>query len=311
MESVQPLKEYDIVGLGVSTLDLLTIVEDFSSGDRVQKAVDAKFQGGGPVATALVAAAKLGAKVAMIDSLGDDLVGKLILEEFETYGVITDRIKVTKNTTSSIASIWIKKSDGKRSIAYRPGTSPELTKNDLPRDAIAKAKILHMNGRHLECCLEACQVAKKNHVKTSFDGGGGRYRPELDSLIPLMDICIVAKDFSEKYTKTSNIDDAAQYFLDRGCEIFVVTDGENGSHIFSQTGEHFHYPAFRAVKVIDTTGCGDVYHGVFLFSLASGMSLTECAKRASAAAAINAQSIGGRRMLTTMPDLIKFISQST
>jgi sugar/nucleoside kinase (ribokinase family) len=311
MESKRPVKDYDLVGIGVSTLDLLTIVEDFSSGDSVQKAVDAKFQGGGPVATALVAAAKLGAKVAMVDSLGDDLVGKLILEEFKSYGVITDRIKVTQHTTSSIASLWIKEFDGKRSIAYRPGTSPELTKNDLPRDAIANAKILHINGRHLQCCLEACKIAKNHHVKTSFDGGGGRYCPELDSLIPLMDICIVAKDFSEQYTKTNNIENAARYFLENGCELFVLTDGENGSYIFSQTGEHFHYPAFRTVKVIDTTGCGDVYHGVFLFSLASGMTLTECARRASAAAAINAQSIGGRGMLTTMPDLIKFISQST
>ena len=76
---------YDIVGIGVSTLDILTIVKEFPSEDSVQQAIDAKFQGGGPVATALVAAAKLGAKVAMIDSLGDDSVGQSILEEFNSY----------------------------------------------------------------------------------------------------------------------------------------------------------------------------------------------------------------------------------
>ena len=141
MEFSQSMKDYDIVGLGVSTLDLLTIVEKFSFEDSVQKAIDAKFQGGGPVATALVAAAKLGAKVAMIDSLGDDFIGKSILEEFKRYGVITDRIQITPGKTSSIASVWIREGDGKRSIAYRPGNAPELTGDDISVEIIKKAKI--------------------------------------------------------------------------------------------------------------------------------------------------------------------------
>ena len=308
MEFSRSLKDYDIVGIGVSTLDLLTIIEDFSSGDSVQQAIEAKFQGGGPVATALVAAAKLGAKVSMIDSLGDDFIGQSILEEFRRYGVFTDQIQITPDKTSSIASVWIRERDGKRSIAYKPGTAPELTEADLPIEVIKKAKILHLNGRHIRCCLEACKLAKEYQTKISFDGGGGRYRSELDPLIPWIDIGIVARDFAEKYSKTSNIDYAAQCFLDRGWELVVITDGEDGSYIYSEQGEHFHYPAFSVARVVDTTGCGDVYHGVFLFSLVSGLTLPESARRASAAAAINTQKIGGRGMLITMPELMDFLN---
>ncbi len=275
MEFSQSVKDYDIVGIGVSTLDLLTIVKDFSGEESVQKAIDAKFQGGGPVATALVAAAKLGAKVAMIDSVGDDLIGQSILEEFNKYGVITKHIQITPGKTSSIASIWIREGDGQRSIVYRPGSSPELTDDCISLETIKKAKILHLNGRHLQCCLKACSLAKENGVKISFDGGGGRYRSELDPLIPFIDICIVARDFAEKYTKTKNLQNAAQCFLDRGCELVVITDGENGSDIFSKYEENFHQPAFKLEKVVDTTGCGDVYHGVFLFSLISGLTLAQ------------------------------------
>ena len=233
---------YDIVGIGVSTLDILTIVKEFPSEDSVQKAVDAKFQGGGPVATALVVAAKLGAKVAMIDSLGDDSVGQSILEEFNSYGVITGHIQITPGTTSSIASVWIRESDGQRAIAYRPGNAPELINNDISLEIIKKAKILHLNGRHLQTCLKACRLAKEHGVKISFDGGGGRYRDELDPLIPLIDICIVARDFAEKYAKTTNIQNAAQYFLDQGAELVVITDGDRGSYIFSRQAENFHQP---------------------------------------------------------------------
>ena len=349
MEFSQSVKDYDILGIGVSTLDLLTIVQDFSVEESVQQAIDAKFQGGGPVATALVAAAKLGARVAMIDSLGNDFIGKSILEEFDKYGVITNHIQITSGKTSSIASVWIRERDGKRSIAYKPGNSPELTDDDISLATIKKAKILHLNGRHLQCCLKACRLAKENGVKISFDGGGGRYRSELDPLMPFIDICIVARDFAEKYTRTNNVQNAAQCFLDQGCELVVITDGENGSHIFSKFEENFHQPAFKLEKVVDTTGCGDVYHGVFLFSLISGLTLAqlypkgldpsdvypirgyystkmgqararegkhesltlrEAAKRATAAAAINTQRIGGRGMLSTMSEIIEFMQKN-
>ncbi len=306
MKFSQSVKEYDIVGIGVSTLDILTIVPEFAAKEGVQQAIDAKFQGGGPVATALVAAAKLGAKVAMIDSLGDDFVGQAILKEFNSYGVITKHLKITSGKTSSIASVWIRERDGQRAIAYRPGNAAELTDNDLNLEIIKKAQILHLNGRHLQCCFAACKLAKQHGVKISFDGGGGRYRSELDPLIPLIDICIVARDFAEKYAKTTNIQNTAQCLLNQGCELVVITDGDRGSYIFTQT-ENFHQPAFKLDKVVDTTGCGDVYHGVFLFSLISGMSLRESAQRATAAAAINTQRIGGRGMLSTMSEITDFI----
>ena len=307
LEKATAEKDYDIVGIGVSTLDLLTIVKEFSSEDSVQQAIDAKFQGGGPVATALVTAAKLGAKVAMIDALGDDLIGQSILEEFIRYGVITKHIQIAPGKTSSIASIWIRERDGQRSIAYRPGNASELKEDCISAEIIKKAKTIHLNGRHLQCCFQACKLAKKHGVKISFDGGGGRYRSELDPLIPLIDICIVARDFAEKYSKKAKLQNAAQCFLDRGCELVVITDGENGSHIFSQQEENFYQPAFELAKVVDTTGCGDVYHGVFLFSLLSGSTLRESAQRATAAAAINTQCIGGRGRLAALPEIIDFM----
>lgn len=306
MEFSQPAKEYDIVGIGVSTLDVLTIIDNFPSEESVQKAVNSKFQGGGPIATALATAANMGGKVAMIDSLGDDFVGQYILNEFSKYGVVCSQIQVTSNTTSSLASVWIRKRDGKRAIAYHPGSAPVLTESYEDTELIKKANIIHVNGRHIQFCLKACRLARANKVKTSFDGGKGRYRSELIPLIPLIDICIVASDFAYKYSNTTSIENAAQRFLECGCDLVVITDGESGSFIFSKD-EHFHQPAFSIENVVDTTGCGDVYHGVFLFSLSRGFTLKQSAKFASAAAAINAQYIGGRGMLATMSEVAAFI----
>ena len=112
--------------------------------------------------------------------------------------------------------------------------------------------------------------------------------------------------------KTNNIEHAAQSFFSQGAELVAITDGENGSHIFSkqvnQTIEYYFQPAFKLDKVVDTTGCGDVYHGVFLSCLVAGMTLQESALRATAAAAINTQRIGGRGMLSSMSEILEFIN---
>lgn len=161
MEFSQSITEYDIVGIGVSTLDLLTIVEEFSFEDSVQKAVDAKFQGGGPVATALAAASQLGANVAMIDSIGDDFIGQSILQEFKKYGVVTNNIQITSDTTSSIASVWVYNRDGKRAIAYSPGNSPELTEHDIPLEVIKKTQIIHTTWKTFSMLSQNLSLSKR------------------------------------------------------------------------------------------------------------------------------------------------------
>ena len=64
---------FEVIGLGVSTLDILSLVEAFPSGDGVQRARAVAVQGGGPVSTAIVTAAALGARTAMIDEIGDEI----------------------------------------------------------------------------------------------------------------------------------------------------------------------------------------------------------------------------------------------
>jgi sulfofructose kinase len=299
-------KKWDVVGLGVSTIDILTVVDDFPSGEDVVKAHDSAVQGGGPVATAIFTLGILGAKVRMIDRLGDDWRGRLILKEYEEAGVSTDLISIDPSTGSSLATILVRKRDGKRSIIYAPGSEKELEMEDVPFDAISSAKILHVNGRHWRACLAACEHARKNGTYVSFDGGAYRYRPEIRLLVAMSDICIVALDFARRYSKTDDVDKAAGSFLNAGPSIVAITDGLNGSWIFSSEKESFHQPAFRLPKVIDTTGCGDAYHGAFLFGLLQGLRLRNTAEVASMVAAMNSQKLGGRAGLPTLEALRVF-----
>lgn len=299
----------EVIGLGASTVDILSLVDHLPTEDEDMQAVDISVQGGGPVATAMVTLARLGARTAMVDSIGDDWRGSLIRNEFGREGVSVDYLKVGLGWTSPTSCILVKKDNGARSILWAPGSSPELSPDDLPDAAIASARILHVNGRHWTACLAAARIARQAGVRVSFDGGAGRYRPELDELVPLTDICIVARDFAEKYTRETEIEKAAQMLLSIGPGLVVITGGTAGSWIFPGDDPPFHQPAYPMRHVVDTTGCGDSYHGAFLFGLLRGMDLRKTASFASAVAAINTQQLGGRRGLPTLDQVNSFLAE--
>lgn len=300
--------EYDVVGLGVSTIDLLMVVDELPGGELVQKAHATAVAGGGPVATALVALARLGAKTAMLDRLGDDLFGRMILEDFGREGVDTSGIAIAQGKSSSQASILVRRRDGARAITFAPGDSGELDAADLPAQTIRAARILHLNGRHPDASLRAVRVAHEAGVKVSFDGGSHRFQPAHRELMPLVDICVVAREYAEAFTGESDSRKAARSLLEKGPGIVAVTCGTAGSYVAARGGETFHQAAFPVEPVTDTTGAGDAYHGAFLFALIRGCSLRDSARMASAAGALNTRALGGREALPTFAELEAFLS---
>lgn len=297
----------DVVGLGVSTIDLLQVVDRLPGTELVQKAHDCIISGGGPVATAIVAAARLGAATAMIDRIGDDLFGRMVLDEYLGAGVETSGIIVEGGRTSSKASILVRKADGARAITYSPGDAGDLPPAHIKEEQIRSAGILHLNGRHFEASLHAARLARKAGASVSFDGGAHRYQSEHLELIPLIDICIVAEEYASSCTGKGDVDAAADALLQAGPKLVVITQGKAGSWICPREGERFHQRSYEAGEVVDTTGAGDAYHGAFLFGLARGYTLKEAAKLASAVGVLNTRSLGGRHALPTLPEVECFL----
>jgi len=300
-------KRYDVVGLGVSTIDQLMQLDHLPAEEEILRADAYSIQGGGPVATAIVALARLGARTAMIDAVGADWRGDVICSEYAREGVDTQLLIRRAGHTSPTALVLVRRPAGTRTIVWSPGTAPELTVDEIPWSAIDQAAFLHVNGRHGDACLRACEYARQHDVQVSFDGGAGRYREETRRLVPLADVCIVALEFAALYTGEPEPARAGPALLAAGPSLVAITDGLRGSWVFARDGTFFHQPAFR-VDVVDTTGCGDCYHGAFLFGLVRGMELRRTATRASAAAALNTRALGGRKGLPTLAEVDAFVS---
>ena len=298
---------FDICGIGMSLLDLLQVVEEFPSEEGITEAKECHFMGGGPVPTALCAASRLGSKVAVIDRIGDDWRGHFLAEEYRQFGVDTDHLLLESEKTTSLASVLIRQRDGGRHVVFSPGTFTPLRTEELPVETLEKTKILHLNGRHWPACLEAAKIVRKAGGLVSFDGGANRFDPKFSELIELAHIAVVARDFAEKFSGSDELADQLAALIGLGAEVAGITDGASGSWFATGEGEVFHQSAFP-VSVVDTTGCGDAFHGGFLHAHARGWNVRESAMFASAVAAQNATAPGGRGNLPTLEEVLERIA---
>ena len=333
-----PQKEIDILGIGASTLDRFIVVDHYPTGREVQQVVSSTTDGGGPVATALAVAGKYGARTAMIDSIGDDMVGRHILDDFKKYNVNTNAIQVESGTNSGVATILVKQSTGERAVFFERSTATEPDFLEVHKQLIEDAYILHINGRHRQLMRSAMAVAKEAGTIISLDGGAQRYDEDMKPITEDSHIVIVARDYAEKYTGTTNLEDACRIIHDRGALIAGITDGANGSYFVWPDGTAYRCDPFPQKSIVDTTGAGDSFHGAFLANLAHiinhmkeqetistskshGASiravelLKHCAHSdlekaaifASAVASLNTQGIGGRSPLPTLQSVQELI----
>ena len=336
--SMFPQKNIDIVGIGASTLDRFIVVDHYPTGREVQQVVSSTTDGGGPVATALAVAGKYGARTVMIDSIGDDMVGRHILDDFEKYNVNTDAIQVERGAKSGVATILVKHSTGERAVFLERSTAVEPKFLDSHKRLINDSMILHINGRHRTLMRAAIDVAKDVGTIISLDGGAQRYDEEMKPITKDSHIVIVARDYAEKYTGTTNLEEACRIIHNRGALIAGVTDGANGSYFVWPDGTSYRCEPFPQDSVVDTTGAGDSFHGAFLAKLSNILhsesakvsstnavqgdtslcaiellkgcthsDLEKAAIFASAVAALNTQGIGGRSPLPSLDQVHKLM----
>ena len=80
---------FDIVGLESPCVDLNINVKNFPTPDGGERVLESSWQGGGKVATGMIAAARLHAKGAFIGTVGDDSYGEFCRRDFEAHGIDT------------------------------------------------------------------------------------------------------------------------------------------------------------------------------------------------------------------------------
>jgi len=294
----------DMVGLGYCGLDYLCLLPGIPLDDKVE-ILESLTQGGGPSATATYAAARLGSATAFASAVGDDERGRQILAGLREGGVDVGAIAVRPGAESPAAFCWIDAPTGKRSIAWTKGAAVPLAPGELDLELIGKAKVLHLDGHQTKAALAAAAHARSKGVDVSIDAG--TLVPDIEKLLELCDIVIASEKFAARFTGDSDPASSVRKLFGSNRKFAAVTSGSEGSVGFD--GETLFRQAAFPVKVVDSTGAGDVFHGAFVHRFAHGGTWADCLRFAAAVAALKCTKFGGRTGIPTLAETEMFLKE--
>ncbi len=295
----------EVIGIGSTVYDTLMVVDGFPPEDTKIMGLETKVQGGGPCATALVAAARLGVSSAYLGTVGDDPFGDYMLADLQHWGVDTVHVRREPGAISFHAVVLLSRANGSRTCIWNPGTVKPPTPEDLDVEVLRHAQVLHLDGHMLEAAIHAAKLCNQLGVKVSYDAGGTY--PGVKRLMPYVDHLIPSEEFALKITGEATAENAAvKLFDDYQPELVVLTQGVRGGLLYDGKAmkRYESYP----VDVVDSNGCGDTFHGAFVAAYIKGMPPEAACRYASAAAAIKCTRLGARHGMPTDAECRAFLA---
>lgn len=293
-----------IVGVGANVYDTLAVLPNYPREDTKIKAESMIAAGGGPCATGIVAAAKLGESTAFLGCVSDDAIGDYLIGDFKRYGVNTGYIRKKAGCRAFTSFVLLSKHAASRTVVFDRGTLPPLELDEDMHAAVQSAEILMVDGNDMAAALEAAKIAKESGTKVLYDAGG--LYENVESLLPYADILIPSEEFALGFTKAANVEEAARVLYQRfQPEVVVITQGKDGGVMYDGNSIR-RYGAFK-VNAVDTNGAGDVFHGAFAFAVTRGYDYYRCCVFSSAVSALKCTRIGAREGIPSLCETIEFL----
>ena len=265
----------DVAALGELLIDFATISVDGEGYPTM-----AAHPGGAP-ANFLAALAKFGASTALLGKVGTDTFGKLLTDTLKKAGIETRGLVAAGDTFTTLAFVTFDES-GDREFAFsrKPGADTRLTFGELDLSLIDEAKVFHFGT--LSLTDEPARSATVRAVAYAKQGGKLiTYDPNLRK--PLwrdMDECrrqllwglgqadvVKISDEEVAFLFGMDAEEGARHILDNfGVKLVFVTCGAEGCFFRNPIASGW-VPGLKNIKVIDTTGAGDIFGGSAVWKL--------------------------------------------
>ena len=339
------MKSIRVIGFGAMNLDELYRVQSVLADDETT-IKEHKSTPGGSAANTIYGLAKLGINTGFAGAIGSDEEGKFLTEDFRNVGTDVSQIKI-KDSAQTGSVLGLTDSHGKRALYVGPGANSLLKREDISLDYMAQAELIHLSSFADDEQFELQKWIVTNlpqSVKVSFTPGAIYTRKRLSALAPILAktrILFTNESEIKELAKTKFFEAGAQRFLDKGCQMVIVTLGKgtlqkiNTSQL---TFEFVNYPKILSTygtsdymasenetelrfgsyvadannKYIieskpghreDTTGAGDAFATGFLYGLLNRKGLEECGFLGDTVAQFSIAKMGARQGLPTLTEL--------
>lgn len=289
--------------IGHASFDItfpLNVFPKENTKNRVKKIVEC---GGGPASNAAYLLGKWNTNPYFIGIVGNDIYGKTIKEELKSVNVNIDYMEDSSKYGTTLSIVIVSKEKGSRTtLAYKnPNMKMEKQNIDIKPD------ILLVDGQEYELSMN---VIRNNPNMISIIDAG-RATEEVIDLCKNVNYIVCSKEFAEEvtgikinYRKSETFN---QLFI-KLMELFpnkkyVVTLEDKGSMFLD--GDYVKLMPTYKMKVKDTTGAGDIFHGAFTYGIANNYTLEESVKLGNIAGALSTTNIGARNSVPTLKEVMK------
>ena len=266
---------YDVVAMGELLIDFTCVSTDGEGYPTM-----AAHPGGAP-ANFLAALAKFGTSAALLGKVGNDAFGKLLIGTLDQAGIGTSGIIMADDVFTTLAFVTLDETGNREfSFSRKPGADTCLSYDELNMELIDNAKVFHFGT--LSLTDEPARTTTYKAVAYAKNAGKLiTYDPNLrkplwkdleeakKQLIWGMTMADVVKisDEEVEFLWGLGVEEGADYILKNfGVKLVFVTCGADGCY-FKNAVASGKVPSLSNIKVVDTTGAGDIFGGSAVYKL--------------------------------------------
>ena len=297
---------YDILGFGCVAVDELLYVDRYPGPDAKTR-IDGKDRSlGGLAGASLITGARLGARCAYAGILGRDDLSQYALDVFKEEGVSTQTTPIVEGARPAHSVIIVDRERQTRNIFFDlDGVTPPAPESIDPA-LVCSTAVLFVDHFGVEGMTRAVSIAREAGIPIVADFERFEF-PGFLELEKVVDHLIVSKDYALAFTGAKTAEEAVSTLWNADREVVVVTTGPDGGWYRDRShGSSEQFEAFE-VETLDTTGCGDVFHGAYAVGLTRGLDVAARLRFAAAAAALKASRRGGHLAIPTREEVEAFI----
>lgn len=257
----------DVVALGELLIDF-TCIDFDAEGYPTMKA-----HSGGAPANFLATLAKLGSKTAMLGKVGNDIFGKLLVDSIGRAGIETDGLVTSDDVFTTLAFVSLDKAGNREfSFSRKPGADTCISYDELNLSLIECTRIFHFGTVSLtneparSTTRKAVEYAKSQGKLITYDPNLRKSlwkdiqtaKTELLWGLTKADI-VKMSDEEANFLWSVGVEESADYVLKNfDVKLVFVTCGADGCY-FKNRCASGHVPGLSGIKVVDTTGAGDIF----------------------------------------------------
>jgi sugar/nucleoside kinase (ribokinase family) len=297
---------FDVVGVGVNTVDLVAVVDDYPAPDSKHRVRSYAEFPGGETATALAACARLGWRTRYVGRFGRDERGRAARAALERDGV--DLSACDTAAAPQPVSVIVVDDQGRRTVLWSRESALDLATADLAPAVVAAGRVVLVDAQQPAAAVHAARCARDAGIPTVLDIDAPG--PDQDALLAGIDIIITSAAFPEAFTGAAGLGAALSALASRfKPRLLCATLGRQGS-LAIVAGEEIQTAGFE-VPVVDSTGAGDAFRGGFIAGwLAAGShpQVDSVLTYANAVAALSCGQLGARSGLPTRDEVARVVS---